>query len=321
MPGHDVEHRCRVAYRARDRSIREEPAPDLAGDGRERHPPPRRFEPDHTATRGGNAHRAAAVAPLGERPEPGRDLRRRAAARAARGVPEAPGIARRRAETAFGRRPAAVFGGRRLAEQDATRLVQPCHDLRVGRRDELGVVARSERRADPLRPREILDREWDPEEGPRTGVGRFEAIGIAERALGGHGHEGVELRIQLRDATQVGFRDFAWTDLSASDEITECAGFDELFARHAVGLQGHHGKKEITVGGHGKAPGGIKEIASRNSEFSRASTAAAMQIQRTHPGETYSAFRPVAAADNYRTDRPRRDRRRLPLRRGPDARG
>ena len=137
VPGHDVEHQRGVAHRARDRSVREEPAPDLAGDGRERHPAARGLEPDHAAARGGDAHRAAAVASLGERTEPGRDLSPRPAARAAGRVLEVPGLSRRRAEAAFGRRPAAVLRGRRLTEQDATRAAEPRDDLGVGGRDEI----------------------------------------------------------------------------------------------------------------------------------------------------------------------------------------
>src|SRR5689334_24850415 len=62
------------------------------------------------------------------------------------------------------------------------------------------------------------------------------------------------------------------------------AGIDELLARDAVGLQGKHSKKEIPVGGHGDTPDRGREIASWDSELSRAGAAAAMKMQRTPSG-------------------------------------
>jgi hypothetical protein len=170
VSGYHVEHQRGVAHRAGDRPVGEEATPDLAGDGREGDASARRLEPDHAATGSRDAHRAAAVAALGERAEPGRDLRGRAAARASGRVLQVPRVSRRWKEAAFRGRPAPVFRGGRLADQDAACAPQPDDDLGVGWRDEARVVPRAERGADSLRPREVLDRNGTPKSGNAPGT-------------------------------------------------------------------------------------------------------------------------------------------------------
>src|SRR5262249_11028675 len=105
-----------------------------------------------------DAYRTAAVCALGERPHPGRDLPCRAAAGTAGAELAIPRIARRRTESAFGRRAAAEFGRGGFAKQDPSRFAQPHSELGIRAGTKILEVLRAHRRANVPRPGQVLER-------------------------------------------------------------------------------------------------------------------------------------------------------------------
>ena len=105
----------------------------IAGPG-VRDPARRGAQADEVAERGRVADARAEVGPVGERQHPGRDRRRRAAARAARRAREVVGVARRAEDGVERLRAGAELRRVRLADHDRARGAQALDEQRVVRR-------------------------------------------------------------------------------------------------------------------------------------------------------------------------------------------
>jgi hypothetical protein len=128
---HDVEHEGRVVHGAGDRSSgrRVFPAPDELG-----HASPARLEAHEAGDGRRDPDRSAAVAGVRHRGEPGRDGRRRAAARPAGGVRQVPRVARLAVPGVLGDGQGAELGRVRPAEGDRAGIEE---ELDLGVRDGL----------------------------------------------------------------------------------------------------------------------------------------------------------------------------------------
>ena len=123
MPATASSTRRGVAHGARQHELVGQRAPVLAEVGPERRAGARRLQPDDAAHRRGEADRAAHVVAVRDRHEPGRDRRRRPAARAA-------GAARRGPTDCASRRTRAV----RSCSSSRARACSSCRRTRTPRR-------------------------------------------------------------------------------------------------------------------------------------------------------------------------------------------
>ena len=161
-------------------------------------------------------------------PRPGRGRRRGAAAGAARGAIEVPGIARdpveevvRGADPAEGRRV-------RLAQHDGAGRFHARHDGRVLGRHVVAVERCPERRAHPFGDHEVLDRERHAVQRPERRAPLAErplgGPGVAPRLIGRQRHEGVQVRVEPVDAVEHRVHHLDRRDLAAANERGQLGG-------------------------------------------------------------------------------------------------
>ena len=124
-----------------------------------RHAGARRLQPEHAAARRGNPERAAAVGGVGDRQDPRRHQRRRAARGPAGRMGEAPRIARRPVQHRLGGEAEAEFRRIGLAEYRQPRL-EVAFDQRAGMVGPKPLEgARTEMRLGAGQQRDVLQRE------------------------------------------------------------------------------------------------------------------------------------------------------------------
>ena len=135
-PADRIEDAGGVAHRDRQRAFGRQAVPRFTDHGAERDAPAARLQADDAALRGGDADRAAAVAGVCCGNEAGRDGRGTAAAGAARGVLDFPGIARRAVGQWLGGGGETQLGRVCLAEHDEPCLAEFADEIAVIRGDE-----------------------------------------------------------------------------------------------------------------------------------------------------------------------------------------
>src|ERR1035437_7693706 len=197
--------------------------------------PTRRFDSDHAAACRRYANRTTAVAALRHGMQSGGDGRGGAAAGAAGGMFEVPGISRGRTQTALGGRTQAEFGGGGFAEQNSTGVGEPDGEFRVGGRVPILVILRAEGGANIPGPDQVLERICYAEQrqhGRIRSVHFFEPGCVRERAIGGDGHECADLKIQLLDAGEKKLGNLARADLLFEDKLAQFVCLDVWIERH-----------------------------------------------------------------------------------------
>ena len=186
--------------------------------------PGRRAQADDVAEGGRVAQRAAHVAALGQRHEPGGQRRGRTAGGPARRQPVPVGVvghAEDRVERVRARRELRHV---RLADPDRAGRLQPRHHQLVASGTVFGVQRRAPRRPHAAGGVGVLVRDGQAvQRADRTprGQRRVGGVGGGPRALGVQRDDGVDLRVELLDAVQVGLEQLARGDLAVAEQRGE----------------------------------------------------------------------------------------------------
>ncbi len=150
------------------------------------------------------ANGAAGVGAGAARHQARRDCRRRAARTAPGHIGRVPGILHRAEMRRFARRAHRELVHVGLADEDGAGASQAVDDVRVERRRVVREHPRATGSAHARRGENVLVRNRNAEERPAVAVGenRIGRLRVGERPLGIDGDEGVERRIERRDAIE-----------------------------------------------------------------------------------------------------------------------
>ena len=214
-----VKQRC-VEHGASQPAEHRQAMPVL-GVGQRRDAPARRLQPEQPAHRRRNADRGAAVRPEPDRRQACGDGGGRPAARATRGTPRVPWIARGPVRARLGHvTPHGQLRHRGLAQYRRSCEAQTAHDLGVapdGRVVGAGAVTGDLAGEVDV----VLHRHGYAQQRPRLPRAQplQRGVGLRERRLGTNGHECPELGVQTLDPPHVQLDELARRDLAAPQQL------------------------------------------------------------------------------------------------------
>ncbi len=216
--GDGVEQGRRVADRPRDGELRDHPGHRVARQRPLGDPLARRLEADEAAVAGRDPDRSAAVVRVRDRDHPGGDRRGGAAARAAGGVVEVPGVAGGAVRARLRGRQDAELGDVGLADRHEAGVAEPHAEEGVDRGAEVDVLEHlraqvvrlaGQRRAD------VLEQERDAAERTvRQRVAR-RLSALVEELM----DDRVELRVERLDAPDRLLDQLLGRDVAVADEL------------------------------------------------------------------------------------------------------
>ena len=216
LAGRDVEQQRAVAHAARYRVLDHQVAVHRDVDERRM---AARLQAEQPAARRGDADRAAPVGRVRERHDAGRDGRRRAAARAARRVVEAPRVAARAEQRRLGVRHLPDLGRVGLAEEVEAGRAAARDQRRIGVGREIPVVPAAHRQRQARHGRaEILD---EVGHAGKRRVGRGRRGGALARGVVVLQHDRVDRRIDRFGLRDRRVEQLARAHLALTDEIGE----------------------------------------------------------------------------------------------------
>ena len=238
--GEHLQHERGVAHGAGQRAVLAEVIHGgwHAGAGVARHAPQRGLDPVHTAEARRPADRAAAVAALRQRAQPGGHRGRAAAARPAGAAIGIPGISAGIPQTVGGVADEPELRTVGLAEHDGSGTENPLHGERVRARHVVAEDERALRRPHTAGVFRVLDRHRDAVQRPQRVAAHHRILGgpcRAQRALPRDGQIGTQSSVEALDPLAIQLHKFAWRHFPCED---------------AAALLQRPGKSEIVIHGH-----------------------------------------------------------------------
>ena len=207
------------------------------GSRRHGHEPPRGFVAEDAAERGRVADGAGHVAAKGQGPEAGCHGRRSAATGPSHGAAQAPRVVAWAAQAVLRGAPRRELGGVGLPHDDRARLLDTLHDDGVLGGDVVLEQKGAHRRADSLRGRQVLERDWDAVQQARRNILHERVFGVpggGQRLVAADRQVGVQLGIDPLDAIKERLHRLHRRDFPRGDHLCQphCGNEREL-RRHA----------------------------------------------------------------------------------------